>query len=115
MAKTPVGKRYTELYYEHASEVAGLLLRHPSLVLDSAQMLARLAPKIQAAVDGRPTSLSRDDASAAEDLMDLAAAKASPKLQAAIEQVRRDLRGGKLTALFTGPSPPTEHVSIATP
>jgi hypothetical protein len=74
-------------------------------------MLARLAPKLQAAVDGKPSSLSQDDIAAAENLMNLVAAEASPKLQAAIEQVRGDLRAGQLTSLFA-PTPPI--VNLAT-
>lgn len=100
MAETAHGNEYIALYYEHAREVAAMLLRSPKLALRSAEMLARLTPKIQAAVDGKASSLSRKDIAAAERLMDLVAAKASPKLQAAIERVRGDLKGGKLNSMF---------------
>jgi len=111
LARTAKGNEYIALYYEHAREVAAMLLRDPDLALRSAGMLARLTPKIQAAVDGMPSSLKQEDNAAAEDLMDQIAGKASPKLQAVIERVRGDLRSGILNSMF---APRTYTVSVTT-
>jgi hypothetical protein len=62
--------------------------------------LAQLLPLLQAAVHGHPTTLTTADMAALERLLDAFAVKASPRLQWTIEQLRSDLRSGKLLSLF---------------
>ena len=94
-----------------------MLLRSPNLARRSVEMLVRLAPKIKAVTEGRPAMLSPDDIAAAEKLLDMIAANASPKLQTAVGQVRTDLRSGRLNDLFASKSagPSVRTVSLVAP
>jgi uncharacterized repeat protein (TIGR01451 family) len=105
LARSPEGRRYIRLFYQHAWEGTGLLLRHPDLRARTRDVLARLRPTFRAVVDGQLAALTSEDLAALEDLMDAFAARARPwwvywRLHRTIEQLRSELYRGELLSRF---------------
>jgi len=100
MAKSPEGRRYIRLFYQHAWEGSWLLLRNPDLRAEVRHGLAQILPTIRAVLEGRPAALTSEDLVIIEDLMDAFAAKASSQLQQTLDQLRSELRSGQLLSLF---------------
>ncbi len=100
MTKSPEGRRYIRLFYQHAWEGSWLVLRHPDLRAGVRSGLARILPTIRAVLDGHPAALTSEDLAAIEDLMDAFAAKASSRLQQTIEGLRSELQSGQLLSPF---------------
>ena len=64
-------------------------------------MIARVMPRIETVLGGEKAAFSGSDIAAADRLLRRFATHAIPKLRAAVERVRGDLRGGKLDSMFS--------------
>jgi hypothetical protein len=100
MSQSPNGKRYIGLFYRHAGEASGLLLKNAYLRRKTRDLLMRVLPTLRAVTEGRPAALTPDDLDAIEGLMDAFSAKAPPQLRGTIGLVRSDLRSGRLLSRF---------------
>jgi outer membrane protein assembly factor BamB len=91
LAKTPEGRRYIAAYYEGAPEIARLMMEHPLLAVKTAQTLRKCAPAVSSAIEGRPFELTGGALSDAQKLIDIFSDKASPELNAILEDLKKDL------------------------
>jgi hypothetical protein len=100
MTRSPNGRRYIGLFYRHAGEASGLLLKNADLRRKTRNLLMRVLPAVRAAANGRSAALTSDDLASIDALMDAFSAKARPELRATISLVRSDLRSGRLLSRF---------------
>jgi len=96
LASTPKGNEYIDTYYQHAPEVASLLLSDERLRTKAITLLADLLPTIETILVDEKAVLSKTLVLDIESLLDALATKASPALKAEISKVQRDIRGGEI-------------------
>ncbi|MFH1927635.1 MAG: M4 family metallopeptidase [Chloroflexota bacterium] len=56
LAKTPVGERYTDLFYTHMGQITSLLVRHSDLRITATRLLQDIAPGLKLLLDARGSS-----------------------------------------------------------
>ena len=96
LSRTPAGRRLTRLFYEHAAESVGLMLRNPDLRTRSLALIEQLLPTLRAMVAGQPVMLTTSDAAAIDALLGSFETGASPRFRADLEAVRQELRQGRV-------------------
>jgi parallel beta-helix repeat protein len=100
MRRSAVGRQYIRLFYQHALEASWLLLRHPDLRAQARDVLDKLLPKFEGAVDGHWALLSATDKAAIKNLLDAISVQASPRLQRTIRRLQSDLQRREPLSLF---------------
>jgi hypothetical protein len=55
LSSTPVGRHYSELYYEHSGQISVLLLLNPALGIEGAGLLQSFAPGLASLIDSSAT------------------------------------------------------------
>ncbi|MCX6030341.1 MAG: hypothetical protein NT169_13730 [Chloroflexi bacterium] len=96
MAGTPAGRKYVDLYYRHAAEISGILLRDAALRGRTATLIEKYLPAARALVGqpgGRAMVLTAKDVRQIEALLDDVAAQGSPELAATLAGVRIQVAG----------------------
>jgi hypothetical protein len=96
MAGTPAGQQYIELYYRHAPEVAGILLRNADLRGRAALLIEKYLPAVRFMVGqpgGHEMVLTAKDVRQIEALLNDVAAQGSPELRAALAGIRGQAAG----------------------
>jgi hypothetical protein len=94
LSRTPAGRRYTRLFYEHAAESVRLMLRDPDLGTRSLALVEQLLPTFKALLAGRPVTLTASDAASIDAVLGAFETGASPRFHADLEAVRQELRQG---------------------
>lgn len=96
LSRTPAGRRLTRLFYEHAVESVGLMLRNPDLKTRSLALIEQLLPTMKELLAGRPVTLTTSDEAAIDSLLASFETGASPRFRADLEAVRQELRQGRV-------------------
>jgi hypothetical protein len=92
LAKSALGKKYIDIYYQHAAEVSSLINADASLRHAAKAALLALLPAVQSMLQEKSLHVPEDKKSCIESLLNQCAKKASPALKSAIENVARDIR-----------------------
>ena len=100
LARTPRGKRYTELYYKFSSEAVQITLLNPMLILRSREMIARYKPVLEAMVKGEAVTLTEGDLDEIDGFLNSFASKGSPALKETVEGLRAELRDPQMHREF---------------
>lgn len=100
MGGSPEGRWYIQQFYQHAWEGSYLILRYPELRRQTREVLDKILPVIEAAVNGQPVQLTATDVAEIEYLLDAFAVKAGPKLQRLIRRIQADLHEEEIMSLF---------------
>jgi hypothetical protein len=96
MAGTPAGRQYVDLYYRHAAEVSGILLRDAALRGRAATLIEKYLPAVRGLMGqpgGRAMVLTAKDVRQIEAFLDDVAARGSPELAAALAGIRAQAAG----------------------
>jgi hypothetical protein len=96
----PAGAEYVDLYYEHATEGIALLVRHPRLMAQVLDVLARALPTLEAMTDGEPASIGATDLRAIDRLLGEIVRVSSPEMKTAVRHLQRDMQSGALLSTF---------------
>jgi hypothetical protein len=100
LSRTPAGRRFVRLFYEHATESVWLMMRNPDLKARSLALIEQFLPTFKAMLTGQPVTLTATDAASIDTLLGEFETGASPRFRADVEVVRQDLRQGRaLSAL----------------
>ena len=96
LLKTDVGKSLVDLYYQHAEEVATILLADEDLLALSANITDEIVERaLEAASDGEMI-IDRELVESALEVMDLIDDEASPELSRTIRMIQREMKRKKL-------------------
>jgi hypothetical protein len=95
LSRTEEGRRYTDIYYSHSTEIAGLMLGSRVLYQQGMETLEMFVPGLQALVDGQGSraTISAEQVQKAQAFLNALSAAGSPGLSQTIarEQARRPL------------------------
>lgn len=95
LATTPDGQHYTDLYYEHGTEISLILATNPDLADEAIATIHLWEPYLQALMDGTgdAATITAEQVQAVQDFLDHLSALASPDLRQTIttEQSRKPL------------------------
>lgn len=105
LANTPTGQRYIKLFYKHALEGVGLMVRHPALRAHTRALLEHFLPTLNVIRAGKPAAMTYADLARVEALLEAFAARASPELQADLQAIQKELQQGAVLGEF-GLTPP---------
>lgn len=100
MAKTPRGRRYTQLYYRFAREAVQAMMLHPSLILRSREIMQSYMPVVAAIVKGERPTLTQGDLAEIDGFLNAFAASGSPDLRETIKGLCQDIRDPQVHAEF---------------
>jgi hypothetical protein len=100
LARSPIGREYTALYYGHLPEAMGILAANPTLYRRAVWTLARLAPVYGALNAGKGAAIHPSDVDEVDRLLADVAAHARLDLKRTLERARRDLRDPSVHARF---------------
>jgi hypothetical protein len=100
LAKSPIGREYTRLYYESMPQVMAILAANPALYRRAVWTVARLAPVYGALNAGKPAAINPADVDEIDRLIADVAAHARLDLKRTLERARRDLRDPSIRAGF---------------
>ena len=96
LLKTDVGKSLVDLYYQHAEEVATILLADEDLLALSANITDEIVERaLEVASDGAMI-IDRELVESALEVMDLIDDEASPELSRTIRMIQREMKRKKL-------------------
>lgn len=101
LAKTPIGRRFTSLYYDLGNDIRPVLQKSPGLKQRCAQLIGRSLPYARLALSGEKTHLPAflmDDISSF--LFDLEAAS-PPDTKKKINKLRQELKQDTIKKLFS--------------
>ncbi|MCX5903562.1 MAG: Ig-like domain-containing protein [Proteobacteria bacterium] len=97
--KTPAGKEYAQLFYQHAVETISILRRNPAALQKSLEMLQVIVPEIRAALQGEKISLDQPILNALAQVLEEIGKDARPVLKKDIARVAGRLKSGKIGIL----------------
>jgi hypothetical protein len=92
LALNTQGKRYTDLYYRHASEITILMIRDNDLLQQATTLMNQLLPTINFLQHGRVTSLSQTMAAKIQSLLNKIEKQASPGLCSSIHELKDTIK-----------------------
>ena len=91
LAKNELGRKYTKLYYKHASELTGLIIAHEEIREDATEFILDIMPDITSIVEGEEVILRSEVIEEVEDLIDTLESYASPGLRKTLNMMREDI------------------------
>ncbi|RMG53069.1 MAG: hypothetical protein D6723_07770 [Acidobacteria bacterium] len=94
------GRQFIEQFEQFSPEAVNLLLFNPELLLATQTTLRRFIPTIRSLVERRRATVTRDDVTEMERLLNAFRAVSSPALQRVIDQWKRDLRNPTIQREF---------------
>ncbi len=101
LSRTPQGQVYVKLYEDNTAEAAKLLASNIGLLLQARQLIFKFTPIARDMIAGKPAFVAQADFNDADRFLNtISNMRVSPKLQSAIDQVRRDMRNGGIQAQF---------------
>jgi hypothetical protein len=92
LARSPRGRAYTKLYYDHASEAVRIAMLNPVLILRSREILERYKPVIQSMVNGQGATFTDGDLDEIDAFITSFAERGSSELLETVRELRNDLR-----------------------
>jgi hypothetical protein len=92
LAKSAQGKKYIDLYYQHAAEVSSLIDSDVSIKQTATALLKELLPSIQSMIQGNRLFIPKHRENSIESLLNLFTTKASAGLKTTIAKVKRDIQ-----------------------
>jgi hypothetical protein len=92
LALNTQGKRYTDLYYRHASEITIMMIRDDDLLQQATTLMNQLLPTINFLQQGRVTSLSQTMAGKIQSLLNKIEKQASPGLCSSIHELKDTIK-----------------------
>lgn len=96
LSKTSLGRKYINLYYEHATEIANCLLADSDLRSQSVAIINKILPKIERLMDGQHVKIESVLLSQITVFLDDLEMRSSPTLKIDIQRLRKDLTKEKL-------------------
>ena len=91
LAKNELGRKYTKLYYKHASELTGLIIAHEEIREDATEFILDIMPDITSIVEGEEVILRSEVIEEVEDLIDTLESYGSPGLRKTLNMMREDI------------------------
>lgn len=96
LSRSLEGIALTQLYYEHANELAGILLRSPVLARNLRQLILNNLYVLEQCMNGEAVAVDDADLAQADRLLAILQLKASPQLRKDLGTVRAELANGGL-------------------
>ena len=100
LARTPRGRRYTELYYQFSSEAVQAVMLNPMLILRSREMIELYKPTLESMIKGEQVVLTEGDLDEIASFLNGIASKGSRSFQLAVKDFCSELRDPQLHAEF---------------
>ena len=91
LAKNELGRKYTKLYYKHASELTHIIIAHEEIREDATEFILDIIPDIKSIVEGEEVILRSEMIEGIEDLIDTLESYASPGLRNTLNMMREDI------------------------
>lgn len=95
LVKKELGRKYTKLYYKHASELTILIIAHEEIREDAKELVLDILPDITSIVEGGEVILRSEVIEKIEDLFDTLESFASLSLKKTINMMKDDIRSRK--------------------
>jgi len=92
LRKTPTGRAYVKLFYQHALEVTTILVKNPGIAKDARTMLSKMLPAVKAAVQGKAVTISHSEIDGVISVLNEMGGEAGLDLKQSILRIKRDLR-----------------------
>jgi len=96
IARNEVVRNYVSLLYQNSSEIAGLLIKHPLLCLETRKLVEVLLPSVEYFFETETLTLTATQEDTVESFLNQFETQVSPKLKGIIQNFRKDLRDGRL-------------------
>ena len=96
IARNEVVRNYVSLLYQNSSEIAGLLIKHPVLCLETRKLVEVLLPSVEYFFKTETLTLTATQEDIVESFLNQFETQVSPKLKGIIQNFRKDLRDGRL-------------------
>jgi|GEM_PF-699443 len=96
MKRSNQGRKYVELYYQHASEISSLLEAQPKLKGEVQRLILKLLPTVQALLAQNKGSVEAGTVTQATAILDNLSSLGSPSLSADLVQLKKEMQSGKL-------------------
>jgi len=94
LSKSELGQAYVSLLYNNSIEIAFLLLRKPTLRIQTREVLNATVKELQGQAGNDEICISQNTIDDFESLLNSFESSASPRLKAAIEIVKEDIANG---------------------
>lgn len=91
LSKTPEGRHYIKLYYQHASEISGILADDRALNLQTRQALKQLLPAIMHLSGLDKPAVPTATVKELKNLIEAFQTKASPELKSVLSRIRENV------------------------
>lgn len=92
LAKNKMGRKYTNLYYKHASELTTLVIVHEDIRDDMMELVLDIMPDIKKLLKGEEVPLSSETREDIEYLIDSLESYSSPELKKTLHMIKKDIR-----------------------
>ena len=96
VARNKVVRNYVSLLYQHSSEVAEILIKHPILCFEARKLVEVLLPSIKSFFETEQFTLTAEQKDTVESFLNQFELEITPELEEIIQNFRKDLRDGRL-------------------
>ena len=92
LAKNKMGRKYTNLYYKHATELTTLVISHEEIREDIRELVLDSIPAITTILKDKEVTLDSEKMEEIEYLIDRLESYASPELKKTLNMIKKDIR-----------------------
>ena len=96
LLNTEAGREYVYMLYDNSLEIAILLLKEPSLTIQTKEVIDELLLGVESLLYNDEIEISKDTIDSFVSLLDNFESKASPRLRTAIRKAKRGIERGEL-------------------
>lgn len=100
LRKTPTGRAYIKLFYEHSLELTRIVLNNPSVAAEARRVMNSFMPNLKAAVQGKTMTINQAELSNVISVLNEINVFASPSLSRFIQKTIHDLRQNKVLGVM---------------
>ena len=86
-----MGRKYTNLYYKHSSELTTLVIVHEDIREDMMELVLDIMPDIKTLLKGEEVPLSSETREDIEYLIDNLESYSSPELKKTLNMIKKDI------------------------